>query len=277
MLDKTKKLISTFEFSARFGRTSFSKVKIFYLLVKPFFSFSRFNPEKIHKLAAKFENYPLDITVRDNGSDVIILREMFIHQDYRESAQLFNPNVIFDIGANVGLAGCYFAANFPNSAIYGFEPESGAYRIAEINYRNIQRGRLFKVALSSQNGEANILSSAVGSGGQKLEMYDPTSDWTREKVETCRLDDLIVRENLPIPDLLKIDVEGAEYDVLLGLGILSRKVKGIVMEVHSDDLWDKCSSFISENGFTVLRNEQKFDTEVRFIYAEQQKYASLLS
>ena len=56
-------------------------------------------------------------------------------------------------------------------------------------------------------------------------------------------------ENLPIPDLLKIDVEGAEYDVLLGLGDISQKVKGIVMEVHSTVLWEKCSSFFPKMAF----------------------------
>ncbi len=247
---------------------------MFYLLIKPFFSFSRFNPQNIHRLQANFANSYLDITLRDNGSDVIILREMFIHQDYRESAQHFSPSVIFDIGANVGLAGCYFTAVFPNSEIYGFEPESGAYRVAEINYRNIRRGKLFKVALTSQNGEANILSSDIGSGGQKLEIYDPSSNWSREKVKTCRLDDLIRAEKLPIPDLLKIDVEGAEYDVLLGLGDIAQRVKGIVMEVHSDVLWEKCALFLSKNGFLILRNEQKFGTEVRFVYAEQRMLIS---
>jgi FkbM family methyltransferase len=274
VLKKLKKLTSDIKFSVSFGADLGSKVKMLYLLIKPFFSFSRFNPQNIHRISAKFKDSYLDITLRDNGSDVIILREMFIHQDYRESAQHFSPNVIFDIGANVGLAGCYFASIFPNSEIYGFEPESGSYRVAEINYRNIRRGKLFKVALTSQNGEANILSSDIGSGGQKLEIYDPSSNWKREKVKTCRLDDLIRMENLPIPDLLKIDVEGAEYDVLLGLGDISQKVKGIVMEVHSDVLWEKCSSFLSENGFLVLRNEQKFGTEVRFIYAEQRTLIS---
>jgi FkbM family methyltransferase len=274
MLNKLKKLISDVRFSVSFGADLCSKVKMFYLLIKPFFSFSRFNPQNIHRLRAKFANSYFDLTLRDNGSDVIILREMFIHQDYRESAQHFSPNVIFDIGANIGLAGCYFAAIFPHSEIYGFEPESGAYRVAEINYRNIRRGKLFKVALTSQNGEANILSSDICSCGQKLEMYDPSSNWRREKVKTYRLDDLIRTENLPIPDLLKIDVEGAEYDVLLGLGDIAQKVKGIVMEVHSDVLWEKCSSFLSENGFLVLRNEQKFGTEVRFVYAEQRMLIS---
>ncbi len=274
MLNKLKKLISDVRFSVLFGADLGSKVKMFYLLIKPFFSFSRFNPQNIHRLRAKFANSYFDLTLRDNDSDVIILREMFIHQDYRESAQHFSPNVIFDIGANVGLAGCYFAAIFPHSEIYGFEPESGAYRVAEINYRNIRRGKLFKVALTSQNGEANILSSDIGSGGQKLEVYDPSSNWRREKVKTYRLDDLIRAENLPTPDLLKIDVEGAEYDVLLGLGDIAQKVKGIVMEVHSDVLWEKCSSFLSENGFLVLSNEQKFGTEVRFVYAEQRMLIS---
>ena len=274
MLNKLKKLISDVRFSVLFGADLGSKVKMFYLLIKPFFSFSRFNPQNIHRLRAKFANSYFDLTLRDNDSDVIILREMFIHQDYRESAQHFSPNVIFDIGANVGLAGCYFAAIFPHSEIYGFEPESGAYRVAEINYRNIRRGKLFKVALTSQNGEANILSSDIGSGGQKLEVYDPSSNWRREKVKTYWLDDLIRAENLPTPDLLKIDVEGAEYDVLLGLGDIAQKVKGIVMEVHSDVLWEKCSSFLSENGFLVLSNEQKFGTEVRFVYAEQRMLIS---
>ncbi len=140
IVDKFQKLISDLRFSLSFGSTLYAKVKILYLLVKPFFSFSKFRVHHIHVLKVKFLGYPMEISVRDNGSDVIILREMFIHQDYRETAQYFTPSVIFDVGANVGLASCYFVSLFPESEVYGFEPESSAYQIAKINFdKNVKK------------------------------------------------------------------------------------------------------------------------------------------
>ena len=63
------------------------------------------------------------------------------------------------------------------------------------------------------------------------------------------LDDL-VEAGLPVPDLLKVDVEGSEAQVLAGArGILARRMPGLLVEVHSLELEHDCMALLADTGY----------------------------
>lgn len=112
---------------------------------------------------------------------------------------------------------------------------------------------LKKIELDKKSEELSILNCAISSKNEFLklnisESFPSTSSISSEHtsrfdrnfksilVEGITLDKLIERENLDKIDLVKIDVEGAELDVLFGAvnSLLNKKIKRFIIEVHQD-------------------------------------------
>ena len=132
---------------------------------------------------------------------------------------LADDDVFWDIGANVG----YFtlvAATALNhrGRIIAFEPGKNAYaRLTEnlaLNpYRNIQT---FPVAVADREGEAVLhLAGDIADTSASLYPAGPAQAG-QEVCRTVALDHFLRAENLPPPDLIKLDAEGAELAVLQG-------------------------------------------------------------
>jgi len=129
----------------------------------------------------------------------------------------------FDIGANIGLFSLAAGEKLRGqpSAIYAFEPCPSTFAILEKNLvkNELAEVRAFRVALSDQNGEANLyINAAFKDALNSLE--DPShSDAEvvgREVVQTITLDDFVTRENIARVDVMKVDVEGAELLLFRG-------------------------------------------------------------
>lgn len=76
-----------------------------------------------------------------------------------------------------------------------------------------------------------------------------------EVVETSRLDDMISQGKIPIPDLLKIDAEGFDYEVLLSLGEHIRALRALIFELPAGqpalDSLEKISTLATDHGLTL--------------------------
>ncbi|MEK7180176.1 MAG: FkbM family methyltransferase [Patescibacteria group bacterium] len=170
----------------------------------------------------------------------------------RLNAETLQGKVIFDIGAHIGFHSLYFARLVgPKGKVYAFEP----------NPKNIERFRfirdkndnmrdtisIFDVAVSDVLGTEEFSMSEDIESGRSSGSFINTADtiWDREtfrqrkftdiKVKTVPLD-LFKKELgiLEIPDLIKIDVEGAESLVLKGAEETIRKHRPLILlEVHS--------------------------------------------
>ena len=192
------------------------------------------------------------VHLRDNGTDATIFDDLFVNECYRPRFNIEPPAVIYDAGANIGLASHYFSLMYPDARIISFEPvehEMCARNLAE------QRMQLIKCALGKENGTCNILLDPRNSGGHRLELYDEHSTLQRVIVPLRRLDALIAQENLPPPDLLKIDAEGAECDILAGLGEHITTLKVLLAEVQSPVNHQWIIAFLKQHGFKNIAEE----------------------
>lgn len=154
-------------------------------------------------------------------------------------SNLRRDDVFYDVGANLGLYSC-LVADVVTEPIVAFEPHpSNADRLednAELNGADVST---FRCALADSTGEAEltIALDKVGSAGHTL-----ISDWPSGhdsiRVPKVRGDEFIAREGLPHPNVLKIDVEGAERAVLGGLdATLSRPdCRLVYCETHAERL-----------------------------------------
>ena len=130
------------------------------------------------------------------------------------------PKTLIDVGANKGQFSIVARYLFPTAEIYGFEPiASEAARFQSVISGPVQ---LFDIALSSESGKKPFYiaskkdsSSLMKPTANQKKAYG-TSLATLTEARTARLDDVLDCSLLPRPILLKIDVQGAELEVLKG-------------------------------------------------------------
>lgn len=156
--------------------------------------------------------------------------------------------VIFDIGAHVGFYTLLSAELVgKDGKVFSFEPLIDNYEylkkhIEINNYKNITS---LNVAVSNKDG------SAFFRKGENTSMGHLTSNG-EIKVRTITIDNLINNKKLPIPDVLKIDVEGAELAVLKGaVNLLNGYHPIIFLSTHSSDIHKKCCDFLLSLGYKL--------------------------
>lgn len=187
----------------------------------------------------------------DAESFLFMHQEIFLNGTYNFSAENGAP-FILDCGANIGMSVIYFKELYPNSEILAFEPDP---RIFEVLNRNMKSFDLNSVT---------ILNNAVCSHDGVMAFYSQGSDAGRLKnapeiadkinVDGVRLSKFIDRSI----DFLKIDIEGAEYEVLEEIKEKLEFVKNIFIEYHSfvdqEFCLDKLLGILKNNGFGVYIN-----------------------
>jgi FkbM family methyltransferase len=145
----------------------------------------------------------------------------------------------FDIGANYGFY-CYFMlSNHPDLQAYAFEPNPETHTIlAKIkNDNNLDRLCDFQLGLGSQVGEFDLHPGLNDSGHSTFLPHPELFHKSLGKIKITTFDQWLIDEKLKIPKrpewIAKIDVEGMEYDVLLGMqaALKSKVFKLLVIEI----------------------------------------------
>ncbi|AUV81401.1 FkbM family methyltransferase [Salinigranum rubrum] len=175
------------------------------------------------------------IPTQNEWSDFVSIAERPILEDLASSIR--RDDVFYDIGANTGLYSCLMA-NLVEQPVIALEPHpQNARRLEENAELNGADVSVFEYALADSAGdsELSIVLDKIGSAGHSLVSDEGPNTITVPKI---RGDDFIADEDLPAPTVLKIDVEGAEYQVLRGLeSALSRSdCRMVYCETHADRL-----------------------------------------
>ena len=179
-----------------------------------------------------------------------------------------------DVGANVGYYSLLAAGRVGTTGkVYAFEPAPGNYHLLKKNAEVNGYANLVAVphALADKPGTTNLYLSRVGSGWHSLYRSARVGAET-VKVAVKTLDDFLEAEGWPRVDALKIDAEGAEFAVLLGMRRLlqrSATLRLLVVEFSPDALRASRTDprvllrTLQEYGFrlTVLQKEKKVFVE----------------
>ncbi len=140
-------------------------------------------------------------------------------------AQLRADDVLFDIGANIGLYALYAAIRRADSRVYAFEPESNNYaRLCRNICANMCRNAIpCNFAVSGETGfglfEVRALEPGAalhGIAGFRMPAPDDHPAVLSQGVATVTLDTLVERYGVPQPTLMKVDVDGVEEKIFEG-------------------------------------------------------------
>lgn len=147
--------------------------------------------------------------------------------------------VIFDVGANVGLYSLAAAASHPGAAIHAFEPTPELVERFRTNIalNQFDHNAVNAIAVGQQSGEIYLHYSGVKDGANEGMNYvsPETGRATDCIVPMISLDDYCQQQQIGSIDLLKIDIEGHEYNALRGAENLLRQsaIDCIFMELNS--------------------------------------------
>lgn len=146
-----------------------------------------------------------------------------------------NP-IIIDIGANVGIVSFYFAKKYPKAKIFAYEPHP-------LNYENLVKGIKankidniypFNLAVFSKSGlDVKIHLHENNTSASSVFRYLPEDPYVN--IKTISLEDIIEQNNISYVDFLKIDCEGAEFDILENTEMFYQEeipVKNMFIEFH---------------------------------------------
>lgn len=165
-------------------------------------------------------------------------------------------DVLFDVGANVGTYSLIAVRQHPGKvSAYAFEPSFSTY--AQL-CRNVMLNECqatiypYMIALGRETGMATLNYWSLDSGasmhavGRSVDYagreFEPVY---RQQVMVHSLDDLVERYGFPVPQLIKIDVDGTELDILVGAQrvLEDRRVRSLMIEVsegkgESEEVFD---------------------------------------
>ena len=153
------------------------------------------------------------------------VKEIFIHEIYKQE---FKPAaLIIDCGANIGLSILYLKGMFPDAHVIAFEPDSKNYQLLEANMKmqKMQGVELRKEAVWIEN--TYLTFEEEGSMSSKINMDGNTFTGSK-KVKAIRLREILSQS----VDFLKLDIEGAEYEVIKDIRDELNLVKNLFIEYH---------------------------------------------
>lgn len=209
-------------------------------------------------------------SLRNTEGDLFVLKEVFGKSVYDCILAKFTEDFdqVIDIGANIGAFTISIAQRA--RAVLAVEPEPGN---AAILMRNVQSNGL--------SSRVTIEQAAVGgTDSSGMLQFGPNSlmNYVVELKENCvnsnktkiiSIDTLFDSHQIGSVDLLKVDCEGAEYDLIYhGSRETLRKVRAMVIELHSmpgrDDEPYKIIDYIRSIGFTVDFNSDESDLDLGY-------------
>ena len=205
----------------------------------------------------------LDYSVRinDGPNFYILYKDIFVHRIYHFESRRPDP-LILDCGSNIGMSILYFKHVYRQARIIAFEPDPMIFpylqeNIARNGLTNIQA---VQAAVAARQGTRGFYSD--GKYGSCLVDHLPTDlpqGWQKYEVPCVKLQDYLTET----VDFLKMNIEGAELEVLADSQNQLRQVREMVIEYHHlpglSRTLHKILTLLHEEGFEYLVND--FDSE----------------
>jgi FkbM family methyltransferase len=171
-------------------------------------------------------------------------------------------SILWDIGANVGLYSVY-AVKKRNCKVFAFEPS--VFNL-ELLARNINLNgmsdqiALVPIALTDQSGFSKLRMTSTDLGGA-LSTFGKDYGWDGQTIKQVfefqtlglSIENVVENLSIPVPDYIKMDVDGIEHLILEGGESVLKKIKGILIEVNDDfhEQASQCELLLTKAGLIL--------------------------
>jgi amino acid adenylation domain-containing protein/FkbM family methyltransferase len=241
---------------------------------------------------------------RNRGETEFLYREIFEGEGYlRHGLELGDGDIAFDVGANVGLFTVFAGTAARDTRVYAFEPLPPVFDVLSANAAlHAVQGRVFPCGLgsrsetvaftfypqntvlsgryASEEAESEVVRRYLANDGDAPNGGAPLEELLAHNLRsesydcTIRTFSDVVRElGTERIDLLKIDVEKAEWDVLQGIDSADwPKIRQVVVEVHDvNGRLAQVLELLRGHGFTCVAEEERMlaGTGLYAVYARR--------
>ena len=182
-------------------------------------------------------------------TDLAAVNEAVILNPYLSSGAivLSDDATVVDIGANIGDFTVLVARRCPRGRVLAVEPVA---RSAKVIAAQVALNRLSNVTIVHAALGAASRIAAIGDAGMSSRLVDGGSG---DAVPVVTLERLMTEHQIGTVDLLKLDCEGAEWDILPAAEAVLPRVRQITMEFHSERGWtaERLAEWLRQRGYTV--------------------------
>ena len=173
----------------------------------------------------------------------------------------FNPKVIYDIGAGCTVFSIVANAVFPEADIYYFD----AFEDFKCLYK---KDKSFIGCLSDEDDKTVKFYDDASTGDYRVKSYYKSEFSTDryDELKTYKLDTVVKQNNFPLPDLVKINTCGSEYDIVKGGSETISNAKYIIATLQNEELFkdavlaSKAGPYIESLNFKVKEVLNCYDT-----------------
>jgi FkbM family methyltransferase len=176
----------------------------------------------------------LRVAIRHRSADAAALAEVFYHRWYDAPADVAHaigsPRSVLDLGANIGLFGVLAVSRWPDAQVVGYEPDPDnatvCRRTIALNTLG-DRWNVVPAAAGARDGEVRF---AAGLGASSHVLADGEQA-TSGSIVVAKRD---VMATIAASDLVKIDIEGGEWEILADPRFAQAPPRVLVMEYHPE-------------------------------------------
>jgi FkbM family methyltransferase len=205
-------------------------------------------------------------------ADESVFEEIFIDRDYKllDPAITKAKTLILDIGAHTGYFAIYASALNPTTQILSFEPELSNFKLLKENLKQnrIHNAKAKNLAVAGKEGTRTLILSEDSHNHSLIEeaANNPKETIT---IQTTTLDKIL--SNATTCDLVKMDVEGAEYEILAATQPETfAKIKTLFIEYHEftpDQNHKTLTRTLEKQGFKTQTQQNHYDKRLGYIIA----------
>lgn len=207
-----------------------------------------------------------------NDLELLILKETFLENDYPFTPTV-TKSIVIDIGSNIGDFTVYAAGKNPGVLVYSIEASKKTFLTLQENIKmNHLDGQVIalNLAIYKKNGKMKLYNA--GPSGLRS-LYKNRREKNFELVNTITLKELFTRYKIPCCDYLKMDCEGAEYDILGSCpGPILKRINEIALEFHEFSPGQKHSQIIKileKHNFQLRCWYHPLEKGLGYIYASR--------
>jgi FkbM family methyltransferase len=198
------------------------------------------------------------IKIKDFMS-LFIYHEIFIDKAYDLEMPKNDPTII-DVGGNIGLFVLRYKQLYPKSKVYSFEPVPNNYAdmLDIITSNKLTDVVSVNAAIMDKKGKINLFLSPTNHAGHSV--FKEISGDSFVEAESTTLEMVFANYSISECDLLKLDCEGAEYEILKSINPdLARKIKTVIYEpTYKLYSVNELNSYLETLGYQIRKRRQLF-------------------
>lgn len=207
------------------------------------------------------------IKLRTKSTDFFTFVNIWIFNEYlKNKIDIKNNDIIIDIGGHIGLFALYASQFCKKGQIYSFEPVIENYNLflKNVESNNLTNIKVFNTAVSKSDGKINLFLNEDQAAHSIF-----TKSESINEVNSITLQSIFEDNKIKNCNLLKIDCEGAEYEILENLPTeYFIKIQKIIIECHfvktRKELFNNLKISLKQHNFELVEKELENELVILF-------------